>query len=151
MLLLRSREARVLSLRSSVRGRPRCSGLKELRRRRVLRLRSLVWREVVEDCESVDRERLVRFPCASWAGRRGGGEREGERLVEMVDTESAEDEGERERERLRAVVRPRSWSFFLRMSSATPFLRTRSLGTSVVSLGWSCGLSSCWVREGRDL
>lgn len=99
----------------------------------------------------MDTERLLRFPPASCFWRRGGGEREGERLVEIVETESAEEDLERERDLLRPVVRPRSSSFFFRMSSATPFLRSSSLGTSVVSLGLSCGLRSCCVRDGRDL
>lgn len=77
-----------------------------------------------------------------WRG--GAGEREGERLVEMVDTESAEEvDGEREQRR--------SASFCLSRSSARPLRRTRTSGTSVVSLGCSLGLSSCCVREGRDL
>ena len=62
----------------------------------------------------------------------------------MVETESADDV-ESERARLR------SSSFFFKISSAMPFLRTSSSGTSVVSLGFSFGLSSCWVREGRAL
>lgn len=139
--------------------RPRCSGLNSLTRLRVLRSRALwwLWRDSTEDRESMLTERLLRFPLAScFFWRRGGGERDGERFVEMVDTESADDDLLLLLLllllRLRpAVLRPRSSSFFLRMSSAMPFLRTRSLGTSVVSLGLSEGLSSCCVREGRDL
>lgn len=119
-------------------------------RRRVF----LSWsRKPSDECESMDIDRLARLPSALSprprdAGpsflRRVGGDLDGERLVEMVDTESADDV-ERERERLRSA------SFFFRMSSATPFLRRRSLGTSVVSLGFSFGFKSCWVREGRDV
>lgn len=134
--------------------RPRCSGLNELLRRLVLRSRPLR-RESTEARDSIDTERLLRFPRVSFFWRRGGGERERERerFVEMVDTESIEEDLLLLLLllRLRPAVRPRSSSFFLRMSSATPFLRTRSLGTSVVSLGFSDGLSSCWVRDGRDL
>jgi hypothetical protein len=123
---------------------PRSPGLKELMRRRVLRS------PASGDAESAEGDRLRRLVRAlsSLCFRRRGGERdrEGERLVEMVDTESAEDERDRER-----LLRPdRSASFFLRISSATPFLRSRSSGTSVVSLGLSFGLSSCCVRDGRD-
>jgi hypothetical protein len=115
-------------------------------RRRVLRS------ECEEERECRETERRLRFvralssPCFL---RRGGErDREGERFVEMVETESAEDV-DRDLERLR--WRPAlSASFFLRISSATPFLRSRSSGTSVVSLGFSLGLSSCCVRDGRD-
>ena len=120
-------------------------------RRRVLRSRSSWCRESSEDRESIDTERLLRFPFASCFWRRGGGERDGERFVEIVDTESAEEDLLLLLLRFRPVVRARSSSFFLRMSSATPLLRTRSLGTSVVSLGLRDGLRSCWVRDGRDL
>lgn len=138
-----------LPARASLR-RPRCSGLNELMRRLVLRSGPLR-RESTEARDSMDTERLLRFPRVSFLWRRGGGERERERFVEMVDTESIEEDRLLLLLRLRPVARPRSSSFFLRMSSATPFLRTRSLGTSVVSLGLSDGLSSCWVRDGRDL
>jgi hypothetical protein len=140
-----------LPARASLR-RPRCSGLNELMRRLVLRSRPLR-RESAEARDSMDTERLLRFPRVSFFWRRGGGERERERerFVEMIDTESIEEDRLLLLLRLRPVARPRSSSFFLRMSSATPFLRTRSLGTSVVSLGFSDGLSSCWVRDGRDL
>jgi hypothetical protein len=102
------------------------------------------------DAEPAEGERLRRLVRAlsSLCFRRRGGERErdGERLVEMVDTESAEEERDLER-----LPRPaRSASFFLSISSATPFLRSRSSGTSVVSFGFSFGLSSCCVRDGRD-
>lgn len=83
-------------------------------RRRVLR--SLSW----EPCESMDTERRLRLGGASRLRRLGDGEREGERVVEIVEMESA-DEVDEERERLREV-RSRSCSFFLRISSATPFL-----------------------------
>ena len=140
-----------LPARASLR-RPRCFGLNELMRRLVLRSGPLR-RESTEARDSMDTERLLRFPRVSFLWRRGGGERERERerFVEMVDTESIEEDRLLLLLRLRPVARPRSSSFFLRMSSATPFLRTRSLGTSVVSLGFSDGLSSCWVRDGRDL
>lgn len=129
--------------------RPRSSGLKELMRRRVF-LSGLS--ESRDERESLDTDRLLRLRRAPSSGARRresrcfrrGGERERERFVEMVEMESA-DEVERERARLR------SSSFFFRISSAMPFFRTRSSGTSVVSLGWSLGLRSCWVREGRDL
>jgi hypothetical protein len=131
---------------------PRSPGLKELMRRRVLRSVSSGERE------SLEGERRLRLLSALSPPRRegplcflcGGGDRDldGERLVEMVDTESA-DEVDRDLERFRS--RPdRSSSFFLRISSATPFLRRRSSGTSVVSFGFSLGLRSCCVREGRD-
>lgn len=134
--------------------RPRSPGLKELMRR-------LVFLSAVSDTQderdSMDTDRLLRFrsPLSSSSSsprclgasrfRRGGDrERERERFVEMVETESADD-AESDRARLR------SSSFFFRISSATPFLRSRSWGTSVVSLGFSLGLSSCCVLEGRDL
>jgi len=132
--------------RDLVRRRPRSPGLKELMRRRVLR----------SECEGEREwritERRLRFVRAlsSPCFLRRGGERdfEGERLVEMVDTESAEDI-DSDLDRLR--WRPdRSVSFFLRISSATPFLRNRSSGTSLVSFGFSLGLRSCCVRDGRD-
>ena len=145
LLLLRSLDL----LMSREPPRPRCSGLNEVMRRLVLRSRSPLCRESTEDRESMDTERLLRFPLASCFWRWGGGEREGLRLpfVEIVETESTEED------LLLLLDRflPRSSSFFFKMSSATPFLRTRSLGTSVVSLGLSCGLRSCCVRDGRDL
>lgn len=132
--------------------RPRFSGLDELMRRLVLRSRPRC-RELTEARESTDTERLLRFPFPSLFWRGGGGERDRdrERFVEMVEIESADEDLLLLLLRLRPDVRPLSSSFFFRMSSATPFLRTRSLGTSVVSLGFRDGLSSCWVREGRDL
>jgi hypothetical protein len=108
-------------LGSSVsRARPRSPGLKELMRRRVLR-------SATGETGSRDRERLLRLLRVLSLRR---GEREGERLVEMVETESSDEERERERlrrwlERLERLERPRSSSFFLRMSSATPFLGSR--------------------------
>lgn len=134
--------------------RPRSPGLKELMRR-------LVFLSAVSDTQderdSMDTDRLLRLrsplslssPRCLGASRfrRGGDrerERERERFVEMVETESADD-AESDRARLR------SSSFFFKISSATPFLRSRSWGTSVVSLGFSLGLSSCCVLEGRDL
>ena len=132
-------------LRSCVsRPRPRSPGLKELMRRRVLR-------SPTGETEPREGERLLRLlRVLSLSLRRG--EREGERLVEMVETESTDEERERERERLRRwLERPRSSSFFLRMLSAMPFLGSSSSGTVVVRRGFSWGLSSCWVREGRDL
>jgi hypothetical protein len=149
LLRLRSRDLRALPSREAPRRRPRSSGLKDVMRRRVLR--ALLSRESAEEREAMDTERLLRLPLSSCFWRRGGGEREGERLVEIVETESADEERERERERLRPDVRPRSSSFFLRMSSAMPFLPSSSAGTWVVSLGLSWGLRSCCVREGRDL
>lgn len=140
----RRREDRDLDLR-----RPRSPGLKELIRRRVLRspLPS-------DERESVETDRRLRFPRAlpspppldlDTLRLRGGGEgeQEGERLVDMVDTESADDDGEHDR--------LRSSSFFRSISSATPFLRNSSVGTSVVSFGCSFGLRSCCVLDGRDL
>ena len=133
--------------------RPRSPGLKELMRRRVLRSASS------DERESLETERFLRFVRALSSPsrtelplcfRRRGGDRDldGERLVEMVDTESTED-ADNDLERLRS--RPdRSSSFFFSISSATPFLRRRSSGTSVVSFGWSFGLRSCCVREGRE-
>jgi len=134
------------SERDLVLRRPRSPGLNELMRRRVLRS------EPSGGCESLDTERLLRLVSAlsSLCFRRRGGDRdrEGERLVEMVDTESA-DEVDNDLERLRS--RPeRSCSFFFNISSATPLLRRRSSGTSVVSFGFSLGLRSCCVRDGRD-
>jgi hypothetical protein len=133
---------------------PRSPGLKELMRRRVLRL------EPSGDRESPEGDRRLRLVSALSSSpprsesplcfRRRGGDRDldGERLVEMVDTESA-DEVDSDRERLRS--RPdRSSSFFFSISSAMPFLRSRSSGTSVVSFGFSFGLRSCCVRDGRD-
>jgi hypothetical protein len=132
--------------------RPRSPGLKELMRR-------LVFLSAVSDTQderdSMDTDRLLRLRSSlslsslrclgALRFRRGGDrERERERFVEMVETESADD-AESDRARLR------SSSFFFRISSATPFLRSRSWGTSVVSLGFSLGLSSCCVLEGRDL
>jgi hypothetical protein len=172
-LLLRDREARLwcrlcgsvgrvssceMSMRweterERVRRRPRSPGLKELMRRRVLRSTSSGERES-RDADL--RRRLVRAlssppRCDVPLGlrRRGGDrERDGERLVEMVDTESADDV-DSDLERLRS--RPdRSSSFFFSISSATPFLRSRSSGTWVVSFGFSLGLRSCCVRDGRD-
>jgi hypothetical protein len=145
LLLLRSLDLLV----SREPPRPRCSGLNELMRRLVFRSRSPLCREPTEDAESMETERLPRFSLASCFRRRGGGERDrlGLPFVEIVETESTEEDLLLLLERFL----PRSSSFFFRMSSATPFLRTRSLGTSVVSLGLSCGLRSCCVRDGRDL
>ena len=108
--------------------------------------------------ESYEGERLRRLVSALSSPPRSdaplcfrrGGDRDldGERLVEMVDTESADDV---DSDRERFLSRPDlSSSFFLRISSATPFLRVRSSGTSVVSFGFSLGLRSCCVRDGRD-
>jgi hypothetical protein len=140
--------------------RPLSAGLNELIRLRVLR--SVLSGEL-SDAE--DTERLARFrsppspprsddfSCSMRLGDRDR-DRDGERLVEMVDTESSECD-ETDRECLRTEPRPdflpRSSSFLARISSATPFFRSKSLGTSVVSLGFSWGLSSCCVRDGRDL
>lgn len=121
---------------------PLSPGLNELMRRRVFLSRP---RDSSDAYEALDTERLVRLREAlasplRFEGpsrrRRRSGDRDGERLVDMVETES-KDEVDRDRERFR------SCSFFLRISSATPFLRWRSSGTSVVSLGFSFGLSSC--------
>jgi hypothetical protein len=131
--------------------RPRSpGGLKELIRRRVF----LSSTDSCGERESMDTDRLLRLRsalsscprdfCPSCFRRRGDRDREGERFVEIVETESADDM-ESERARLR------SSSFFFRISSATPFLRTRYSGTSVVSLGFSLGLRSCCVLDGRDL
>ena len=134
-----------------VRRRPRSSGLKELMRRRVFLSPLSESREVRESVE-IDRLLRLRKALSSWSRRlalwyflRGGErDRDRDRLVDMVETESTDDvEGER------ACLR--SSSFFLRISSAMPFFRTRSSGTSVVSLGFSLGLSSCCVLDGRDL
>lgn len=46
-------------------------------------------------------------------------------------------------------LRPRSVAFEARISSAVPFLRSRSLGTSLLSFGASFGFLSWAVREGR--
>ena len=139
--------------RDRVLRRPRGPGLKELIRRRVLRSKSSGEREpldndrlllLVSALSSPDREAR---PCLRRLG--GDSDREGERFVEIVDTESTEDM-DRGLERFRS--RPDlSNSFFFRISSATLFLRRRFSGASVVSLGFSLGLSSCWVREGRDV
>jgi hypothetical protein len=131
--------------------RPRSpGGLNELIRRRVF----LSSTNSCDGREFIDTDRLLRLRsalsssprdlCPSFFRRRGDRDREGERFVEMVETESADDV-ESERARLR------SSSFFFRISSATPFLRTRYSGTSVVSLGFSLGLRSCCVLDGRDL
>lgn len=129
---------------------PRSPGLKELMRRLVFRS---PFHEPSDERESIEIERLARLPnvLLSWGDGaasscfwRLGGDLDLERFVDMVDTESA-DEVDSERERLR------SSSFFFRISLATPFLRKRSFGTSVVSLGFSLGLRSCWVLEGRDV
>jgi hypothetical protein len=122
-------------------------------RRRVLRS------EPSGDRDSFESDRLLRLlsPLSSRPRSEdslcvlcGGGDRglDGERLVEMVDTESAED-ADSDRERLRSRL-DLSSSFFFKISSATPFLRERSSGTSVVSFGFSLGLRSCCVRDGRD-
>jgi hypothetical protein len=113
-------------------------------------MRRRVLRSPTGETGSRDRERLLRLLRVLSLRR---GEREGERLVEMVETESSDEERERERLRrwLERLERPRSSSFFLRMSSAMPFLGSRSSGTVVVSVGFSWGFSSCWVRDGRDL
>lgn len=135
--------------------RPRSPGLKELLRRRVMRSES------TEECDSREADRLLRLIGAlwrpareepvSWVRRRGGeGDLEGERLVDIVDTESAED-ADLDRLRSRLDFLPRSSSFFFRMSSAIPFLRNKSSGTWVVSFGWSLGFRSCCVRDGRDV
>ena len=157
VLRLRSLLFLAAGSRDSSLRRPRCSGLNEVMRRRVMRSPSRLCREPADDTESMDAERLLRFPFTSCFWRRGGGERErlARPLVEMVETESTDSDLLllllRLRDRLRPCLPARSSSFFLRMSSATPFLRTRSLGISVVSLGLSWGLSSCCVRDGRDL
>lgn len=126
----------------SFRRRPRTSGLNELKRLLALRSR----RTSISEPEALD-ERPRRFPFSPpllFSCRRGDRERE-RPFVEIVLTESV----------LSLLLLPpslfRSTSFFARMSSATPFLRTRSVGTSVVSAGARRGLSSCWVREGRGL
>ena len=131
--------------------RPRSPGLKALTRRRVF---LSTMSDSCDERESMDTDRLsrLRTVLSSFARCLGpscflrGGERDrdGDRLVDMVDTESIDDV-ESERARLR------SSSFFFKIWSATPFLRTRSTGTSVVSLGFRLGLSSCCVREGRGL
>jgi hypothetical protein len=86
---------------------------------------------------------------------RRGGEADRDAAVEIVETE----EDDTERESLRGLplelstdrdrFRPRSEAFPASSSSATPVLRRRSLGTSLVSLGASFGLRSWAVREGR--
>jgi fermentation-respiration switch protein FrsA (DUF1100 family) len=133
----------------SRRRRPRTSGLNELKRLLAVRSR----RTSLSDPEALD-ERPRRFPLFALILFRGGDrdrDRERPASVEIVLTESV----------LSLLPRPlllflplplaRSLSFFASMSSATPFLRTRSLGTSIVSAGARRGLSSCWVRDGRDL
>lgn len=135
---------------------PRVSGLKELMRLLVLRASPSDMRESLE----TDRRRLLvsallsssfdDLPCFFRCG--GDRDREGERLVETVDTESTDDlDMDRERLRLWLDLRPRSFSFAFKISSATPFLRNRSSGTSVVSFCLSLGFSSCCVREGREV
>lgn len=136
--------------------RPRVSGLKELMRLLVLRAGPS---DIRESLDTECRLLLVRaLLLPSFAGplclrRRGGDcEREGERLVDIVDTESSDDlDMDRERLRLRLQLRPRSCSFAFKISFATPFLRKRSSGTSVVSFCFSLGFSSCCVREGREV
>ena len=83
--------------------------------------------------------------------RFGGGEREGDLFVDMVETESVETDRERRAEEPCPRFLPRSSSFLASISSAIPFLRKRSLGTSVVSCGFSFGFKSCCVRDGRGL
>jgi hypothetical protein len=126
--------------------RPRSSGLKEVIRLRVFLSAPC---DSCDERESIETDRLLRLRKALSSCPRcfgpscfRGGERD--RFVEMVETESADDV-DSERPRLR------SSSFFFSISSATPLLRTRSSGTSVVSFGFRLGLSSCCVREGRDL
>ena len=132
---------------------PLCSGLMELIRRRV-------WRSApsIECCDSdeMDLRRLLlvmspprsdAFPSSMRLGDR---DRDGERFVDMVDMESESDADDSDLERAPAFLR-RSSSFSARILSARPFLRTRSLGTSSVSFGFSDGFRSCCVREGRDL
>lgn len=137
--------------------RPLSAGLKELIR--LLVLRSALSGELTD---AGDTERLARFSCPplprngdlSCSIRLGDRDRDGERFVDMVEMESSEyDETDREclRVELRPDFLPRSSSFFANISSATPFFRSKSFGTSVVSLGFSWGLRSCCVREGRDL
>jgi len=141
--------------------RPLSAGLNELMRLRVLRSPLSGERSDAEDIECLARFRTSSFArndgCSSSMrldDRDRDRDRTRERLVEMVDTESSEYD-ETDRECLRAEQRPdflpRSLSFFARISLATPFFRSKSLGTSVVSLGFSWGLRSCCVREGRDL
>lgn len=113
--------------------RPLSPGLKELIRRRVFLSPSC---EPSDEVDWIEAERFLRLPRALLSRVLrvssflcgGDLDREGERLVEMVETESAE---ETDKER----VRLRSCAFFFRISSATPFLRRSSFGTSVVSLG----------------
>lgn len=118
-------------------GRPRSSGLSEVMRRRV---RRSLGRSGLEERESMEADRLRRLAGALprrredmralclW--REGAGEREGERVVEIVDTESA-DEEDGDRERRRAA------SFWLSRASARPVRRTSASGMWVVSLGCS--------------
>lgn len=131
-------------------GLPRSPGLNEDMRRRVWRSRG---RSALDSRSSMEPDRLCRLAgdlpwrlegirtLRVWRG--GAGEREGERVVEMVDTESTEEDGDRERRRVA--------SFWLSRASASPRRCTSAWGTWVVSLGCSWGLSSCWVRDGRDL
>jgi hypothetical protein len=130
--------------------RPRWSGLNELMRRRVLRppLRC-------ELCDSEEADR-PRFPSAS--PLRPGGicsflAGEGERSVDIVETESEEYERDRLPVILRSRVgfRPHASFFLARISSAMPFFTSSSFGTSVESFGLRSGFRSCCVREGRAL
>ena len=130
--------------------RPLCSGLMELNLRRVLR--SALSSEWFESAETDLRPLLPnRFPpridAFPFSTRLGDGDRERERFVEIVETESESDTEDADRERLLR----RSSSFSASILSAKPFFRSKSLGTSSVSFGFSEGFRSCWVREGRGL
>lgn len=116
--------------------RPLASGLNELIRRLVfLSDVRFISRELSDLYESEDTERLLRFPSLSPSRsdaapfcsiRLGDRDLEGDRFVEMVDTESEEYDRDRLREALpssRLDLLPRSSSFLARISSATPFLK----------------------------
>lgn len=132
--------------------RPLCSGLMELNRRRVLRSNlSGEWL----DPDETDLRPLLRSASPPRSDTLPSltrlGDRERERFVDIVETESESDTEDAERARLPNALR-RCSSFSASVLSARPFLlRSKSLGTSSVSFGLSDGFRSCWVREGRGL
>lgn len=135
-----------------VRRRPRSSGLEEFLRRRVMRSRGRCSSSAAGDREPPGVERLLCFALSVFCRRDRDRDRDRDRFVEMVLTESAlAVRRPRLLERLLFRPRARASSFFFRISSAVPFLRTSSVGTSVVSAGLRVGLRSCCVRLGRDL
>lgn len=130
--------------------RPLCSGLMELSLRRVLR--SALSSEWVDSDETDLRPLLPSDSpprSEAWPLSIRLGERD--RLVEIVEIESESDTEDADRDRRPESLR-RFSSFSASILSAKPFLlRSKSLGTSSVSFGFSEGFRSCCVREGRGL